>query len=271
MNFDEIELSTQDGSPVELYQFNYSGKSWYLTNGLSAITYENRTYLPTTISRGEMNNNGDTGKSTCDIDVAYDSDVANLFIVQPPSEVVTLTIFALHLTQSEIRPMVIWKGRVVQVNWKNSICTLNTENVFSSLQRTGVTRKYSRQCTHTLYTPACGVNHLDHSIALIVTAISGNKVSFSGIPNHAHFAGGIMRYNNNQTNAIERRSISSTSENFITLTMNPLSLSIGQTVTLVKGCSHTMESCHHVFNNSANYGGQPYVPALNPFGNSPLW
>ena len=38
-------------------------------------------------------------------------------------------------------------------------------------------------------------------------------------------------------------------------------------VDLVKGCAHTEEACTKWHNNVANYGGQLWIPDLNPVGN----
>ena len=270
MSYAIHEVSTETGEPVELYTFLYTGKAWYLTNATQAVRYDNRDFVPTQVRRGELNIGSDSTKATCDIELPFDSEIASLFIVQPPSEVVSVTILCAHISDTILDPVVIWKGRVVQSNWKGVICTLNTENVFSSLERPGVTRKYSRQCTHTLYSKACGVDIKKHEFDVTVTGLEGSKISLNN-PKPGQMGGGILRYKNSITGAIERRPITVDAAGFILVNISAIGLNVGDTATLVMGCPHTMDACDTIFANAPNYGGQPYVPALNPFGNSSLW
>ena len=44
--------------------------------------------------------------------------------------------------------------------------------------------------------------------------------------------------------------------------------SVGPMATVYPGCSHNTTDCDTVFDNLDNYGGFPYLPSENPFGNS---
>jgi len=44
---------------------------------------------------------------------------------------------------------------------------------------------------------------------------------------------------------------------------NP-ALTVGETVQITAGCRRTSDDCHTKFNNSANFGGFPFVPNRNP-------
>jgi hypothetical protein len=46
-------------------------------------------------------------------------------------------------------------------------------------------------------------------------------------------------------------------------TWNP-ALTVGEGVTVTAGCRRTTDDCHIKFNNSANFGGFPFVPNRNP-------
>ena len=86
------------------------------------------------------------------------------------------------------------------------------------------------------------------------------------------FAGGYITYRNNETGALERRSIKENSGTTVTVTAFPLGITDGKTeVTMYAGCDHTHGTCKNKFNNIVNYGGQPYIPILNPFGGSSIY
>ena len=35
-------------------------------------------------------------------------------------------------------------------------------------------------------------------------------------------------------------------------------------IEIFPGCRHNLNDCEHVFNNQANFGGQPFIPSENP-------
>ena len=272
MSFAADEISTENGAPLYLYDFVYSGKAWYLTNNVRPLRHANNDYVPTMIKHNTPDNSGDFLKSSCTITVAYDSEIGMLFREQPPSEMVNVRVFVAHEDPSTdtVTPMVVWMGHVSNVAWKGVTCDLTTDSAFKALSRLGVVRKFSRPCTHTLYSKPCGVDIKTHEFQSVVTAINGTKVTLSN-PDADAMAGGIIRYKNARTEVIERRSILDADATSITLSVQPSALEVGATVTLVHGCPHTIDVCRARFNNTDNYGGQPYVPPKNPFGNNPIW
>ena len=62
-----------------------------------------------------------------------------------------------------------------------------------------------------------------------------------------------------------RRFVRSHSGDTVVL-MTPLpTVSVGDTVVGFRGCTHTIDVCHGVFNNSSHFGGWPQIPGANPF------
>ena len=275
-NYAETELSYEAGRPIEIYDIAYSGNSWHYTNDVEELMLNNALYVPIPIERGETEENGDAEKANMEIKISRDSTMADVFKVTPPSEPVTITIRQYHkgaqLINPDLQTAVVWKGRVINVAWEDDEMILTTESVFSSLLRIGVTRKYSRQCTHALYGTGCRLNRDNFKVVAVATTQQGTTITIPHGKAANWFAGGYITYRNNETGALERRSIKENSGTTVTVTAFPLGMIAGKTeVTMYAGCDHTHGTCKNKFNNIINYGGQPYIPILNPFGGSSIY
>lgn len=275
-NYAEIELSYEAGRPIEIYDIAYSGNRWHYTNDVEELHFDNALYVPIPIERGETEENGDAEKANMEIKISRNSTMADVFKVTPPSEPVTITIRQYHkgarLVNPDLQTAVVWKGRVINVSWEDDEMVLTTESVFSSLLRIGVTRKYSRQCTHALYGTGCKLNRDDFKVVAVATKQQGATITIPHGKPANWFAGGYITYRNRETSAIERRAIKENNETTVTVTAFPLGLTSGKTeVTIYAGCDHTHGTCKNKFKNIINYGGQPYIPILNPFGGSTIY
>lgn len=269
-NFIDYEKSAEDGMPVELYDISYSGKDWHFTTNIENVTYEGNVYHAVAIQRGETEDTGDATKSDMEIKIARTSEIGELFKVTPPSEPITITIRQYHAFLGYQLPnqqtITVWKGRVTNVSWQGEELVLTAESVFSSLLRVGVTRKFSRQCTHTLYGAGCRVNRQNYKLETKARNIVGTVLSLETGQTDNWFAGGYIQYNNDDSNAVEFRQIIASTANTITLNAIPLGLVANKTdIKLFAGCDHTHETCINKFNNIENYGGQPFIPIQNPF------
>lgn len=274
--YTDYEKSAEDGLPVELYDIAYSGKTWHYTTNVENVTYEGNEYTAVAIKRGETEDDSDATKSDMGIHIGRDSDIGTLFKVTPPSEPITITIRQYHAFLGYQLPnqqtITVWKGRVTNVSWQGDEMILTAESVFSSLLRVGVTRKYSHQCTHALYGAACKVDRQNYALETTASAIVGTVLSVAHGQANNWYAGGYVKYRNEDTGAIEYRQITASTNSTITLNAIPLGLAAGRTlITLYAGCDKTHATCTAKFNNVENYGGQPFIPIQNPFGGSTIY
>lgn len=272
MSYADYEKSYENSMPIELYEISYSGRTWYFTNSIDEVIVKGNKYQPLPIERGEREENSDAEKASLEIKISRNSPITDIFKITPPSEPVTLNIFQYHATMPQIETVVIWKGRIINVAWEGEEMTLTSESVFSSLLRVGVTRKFSRSCTHALYGEDCGVNRADFratgkvmkQVGVVLQVATGKPLNW--------FAGGFIVYTNRQSGAVERRAVTASTENTITLASYPLGVEEGRTdITAYAGCNHTHSHCKDKFKNILNYGGQPYIPTKNPFGGSTIF
>lgn len=271
-----FEFSEELSEPVEIYDIGYSGGIWRYTTNTEDVVVDGQTYVATAIKRGETEDSGDATKSNMDVTIGRNTTLGNLFKVTAPSEPITITIRQYHASWGYQEPdkqtIAIWKGRVTNVNWQNDELVLTSESVFSSMLRLGVTRKFSRQCSHNLYGTACNVQRSAFSVTATPIGIVGTVLSIQHGKQAHWFAGGYIRYKNNDTGVIEHRQIIASTDRTVTLGAIPLGIVVGKTeVTMYAGCDKTHQTCINKFDNIKNYGGQPFIPIKNPFNGSSIY
>lgn len=275
MSYAIEESSAENGSPVELYDFVYSGQSIYLTSGDAPITHLGNTYTPAAFERAKIEGSSNVDKASLEVKVSKDSTVAAIFKDGPPSEVVYMTIWGVHLTDTDAQFVTIWRGRLIDCNWEPDSATLTAENVFSSLLRSGIGPRFSVQCKVALYSKRCGIAKEDRKIVTTVSAIAGVNLTLAlgGAHPDDWFGGGLISWVNSVYGNTEWRAIRSSegATGVITLPNNPPGLSVSQAVSVYPGCDHSLSTCDTKFGNAENYRGEPYIPLLNPFGANALF
>lgn len=278
VDYAEIENSEYLGRPVELLKISTIEQTWRYTSSEIPLTYNGEIYTPTTISHGDISPLTDTSKSGVPIKLARNAPVGDLFKASAPSEVVTVTLYGSHYDENTADMpgyVVLWKGRLINVEWDDTYMTLTTEGVFSSLQRVGIRRRCSALCPYTLYGSECTVNKQSRAHSFVVSSISGLSVVVTPMNRSTnYFTGGMIEYIN-QSGNIERRMIKSSvtvgSIGTLSLATTPFGLTVGENVTLYPGCDHSLATCNNKFSNGLNFGGQPFVPTLNPFNGSSIY
>lgn len=262
MTYDARELSMQSGEPIEMYHFTVGLVDYRFTSAKSAIVYNGDTYQPALIKRGNVEFTTERGRNSLKIQTSRDFAIADLFRIAAPSDVILLVVHLVHYGDTD--GAVIWSGRVLNCEWSGSVASLNCEPISTSLQRIGLRRLYQRQCPHVLYGSACRVNKDDHDLVITVTAINGLTLNTNNTGILSEYAGGFAVF------GTEKRFITENPFNQIKLSAPFYGLTVGNTITIFKGCDHTLDTCHVRFSNSENYGGMPYIPNKNPFGGSLL-
>lgn len=271
MTFSAIETSVDSGRPVELVLLNYSQQSWFYTTSDVPIVFGANVYEPLPLTRGEIPSSGDATKVNLKITVPYNSPIGELFRARPPSEVVTVSVFAEHYLDNDFQT--IWKGRITSVDWKFPWLELNSENVFSSLRRVGLRRRYGVQCGHVLYGGSCKVDRALFKVSGSVTAISGADVTISTISGTPadYFAGGYAEWVSAISGVTERMMIVGSALGKITLTGFPFGLGTSAAIDVYPGCDHSLSACDVKYGNSLNFGGTPFIPQKNPFAGTAIY
>lgn len=266
-NYLNIEQSIEDGNPIELYLFNRSDvEYWSYTSSNISITYSGRTYAPVLIKRGNIRLDINILKTQLEIEVAKDNVFARNFITRPLEGIIKLDIYRQHSNSY----VTYWRGFVRKFSFMpNSIkiiCSLKN----ASLNRTGLMRKYQRNCGVPLFSSGaggCKISKLDSNFYIdgTINIINGTIIDateFTTKPD-GWFNGGIFKSDNGKC---LQKIISHTSGQIEIANSVPSSfLTAGDTFRAWAGCDHLRTTCRNKFDNEINFAGQPYLPNKNPF------
>lgn len=278
MTYSDFETSVDGARPVELYRIDYSGNHWYYTSADTPITFQGVTYMPVACSSDTVDLSSDPTKAAISATFPRDIPFADLFRVQPPSEVVVLTVFALNYNDpsGDTNFVTKWIGRIINVSWEGQYTKLTTESALGSMQRVGLRRRYSASCPYALYSAACGVQRSLYRQDSTISSLNGLQIivpAAAGTPD-GRYGGGYITWINNVNGNTEKRMIRDSvgSSGTLMLASLPVGLALGQAVSIYRGCKHIIGAggCTD-FNNTDNYGGMPYIPRKNPFGNVSLF
>lgn len=261
-NYTNLESSSQDGEPVELYLFNKSNTEyWSYTSTDQIVSYLGRDYSPIAIKRGNISLNTNTLKTKLDITVPLTNPFGRLWIAQPIEGIISITIYRYHKNSYEI----YWTGFVRVIKIKPDtiqiICSLKT----TSLKRFGLMRKYQRNCGLPLYSTRCTISEDDANFYVdgTVNSVNGTTVDATILSTKTDgwFLGGKFKTNDDEV--LQKIVYHSGTE--IKIARSVASLKAGDTFRAWAGCDHLKATCKDKFSNKLNYGGFPYLPNKNPF------
>lgn len=282
MSTESIEISDALGEPIELYRFNYGpgfGTVLCYTDADFEVAFDGQVYAPAEgIDRDAINASETLDKAELDVTIAEDADIARLFIAQPPSSVVGLTIFRCHwdaAVDAITTPMAVWVGRVLSCKRDGFTASLRGEPATTSLRRVGLRRHYQYMCPHVLYGTACGADRVAHSSAVTIQTSDPRSATVGALVSDQHIGGMLSWQPVGQP--VERRTILSIARDatlgvsVLTLAGAPRYLEDGMAGELAEGCQHTIADCRDVFANAPNFGGMPYIPVQNPHGSTKIY
>ena len=272
MTFATYETSLDQGEPILLFDFSVGTLHFRYTTADRDILFGTDTYISVPISRAAIKQGSEIKQQTLKVTGPRDLSVAALFATEPPSAAIALTITAFHYTDSAHQGVVDWIGRVLAAKWTGSNVELMCEPVYTSVQTMGLRRRFQISCPHVLYGVQCTVAPAAHAVPGTLTAISGFAISaaaWASPPAGLSFAGGFVTWDSGN-GYLERRTINSVSGGTLTLDNIGPGLAVGVVVTAYPGCNRTMTNCTS-FSNLLNYGGQPYIPTVNPMNGNPVY
>lgn len=274
MSFDALESSTESGEPVELYEFGYQGGVFRYTSASQSFNYGARVYTATPgLSRAAVTESGELAKASLSITAPEDFEVARLFEVVPPSDVVDLVITRVHRSEPDAG-VTLWLGRVLNVSWSTGYSTLTCESIYTRLRTPGLRRVYSRNCPHTLYGAECRANQIGFSETIVLNTVPDSQfelesTQFGTYPS-GYFSGGKLFWEAGG-GVIEWRGIRKHEGNVVTITHPIPGILPTSTVVAYPGCDKTLETCQSRFSNQLNFGGFPFIPQKNPFGQNSVF
>lgn len=272
MSYDQYEESTEDGQPIEFYEFIIADTTFRFTNGpRQVMTNDGRVWKAAPISTDGIKVTGESTSDALQMMVPSGIAPAQIYINSPPSSAMLVRVFKKQLEDNEI--VVKYQGTVSQVDFSDpGVAKLTCETLSASMQRTGLRLQWARTCQYALYDPVtCKVNKADWGVAIRVLQVDGFDVrtdSLGAYPD-GRFSGGFIEWDGGARGP-EYRTIESHS-GFDLVMFGPANdLFVGMVGTAYPGCRRTIEACES-FNNRDNSSAIPNMPGVSPFDGTPIF
>lgn len=275
MTFPIRESSRTLGEPVNLYFIVYGDTpaSYYAYTDSEQEVHLNFDaalgeviFKPIPITHGNITASGSLDKSAVEMRTPQSAELAQLFTLHPPSQIIRLTIFQAHDGDGDYR--VEWVGRILGSSREVNEAVYTCEPVSTSMKRPGLRRNYQYQCPHVLYGPQCKADRGRATILRSVTGVAGALVSLppGWDANPDRFNGGLAEWltadGRTELRTIQKRADANT----LILSGIAAGLVPGAQIKLSWGCKHDTPDCRDLHANVLNFGGQPWIPLKNPLG-----
>jgi hypothetical protein len=265
--YDEYEQSVEDSSPIELYKFVGSFKTYYYTSADSTQTFAGQEYFPISVTRSRVRSGTqDDDNLSLDLSLPFDTDVVQDYAFAEVPPTLSLTIYRVQdedITGTAWR--VFWIGTVHGFSVNDRLATVQVPSLFQeALSGELPSIFYQVPCNHTLYDSHCQVVRALNTFDAVVQAVNGTEISLVGAPttNGDLVAGEMVNGRNG-----ERRKIFANVGTLITIGYPFVDIVAGDDVEVVRGCNHKGRDgdCKNKFDNYDNFGGFEDIPPDNPF------
>ena len=266
-------MSLTATQPIETYEFVGSFETYRYTTADRDVTVDGQLHTKAAIARGAVRA-GDHTQDQLDVEltlpVTLDVVQDYAFLNSPAKLNLILRAFDRTVQNpagsdiyASANGIILWSGEVSAFSVTGREAKVRVPSNFTrALAVTAPAVFYQNPCNHVLYGPQCKVNPAGFTQTTTVGAVSSNQITVGddGFDDNFLNAGSIR---NDRTN--ERRLIVSNISNVITVNVPFVDLLVGDTVVMRAGCDHSFTICRTKFNNTLNYGGQPFIPGDNPF------
>lgn len=123
MSFSDRERSVADGQAISLYDFRLGPIRWTYTTANRDIEFNNMTFRARPVSDDGRRMTGQASADIMTVTGPSDLEVAQLYRGARPSKAPTLTVWDIHW--NEPQGLVVWMGRIDEVNWPTAGCRSN--------------------------------------------------------------------------------------------------------------------------------------------------
>lgn len=268
MSFQDNETSSSNGNPIELYEFVGTYNSYYYTSYGQNIISGGNLYISVPIERNKFKvGTQEQTDNSLQVTLPFNNEMIKVYAFQNAPPELVLILRRAHEQDYE-DTAIFWNGRVTSFSVAGNIASLKVPSLFSYIiQGNTPSPRYQAPCNHILYDSLCGVDSTLHQHVATITENNGTSIRVSSLP----WVDGDASAGSMIAASGEQRMIMSNSSDILTISYAFSSLSIGDTVTIRKGCDHSFNGdCKNKFSNGSRFGGFPIVPTENPFTKSLL-
>lgn len=257
---------------VEFYDFSQGAQHWRYTTVDRPLTYQQQSYDYAAIKRGNLSESQDLTRNTLDLTVPDSLSVLDPFKPGPFLDTINVMLYEMSRADGSVTPR--WLGEIGSVSFvENSQATIHCMPPMAATRATGLKRCWQKTCPLVIYSSGlgqCNANQQAMRVDATITSVAGSVVkaaAFATKPDN-YFALGWIEWPDGLQ--MQRRFIIQHTGDTLYL-LTPASMSVGTVVATYPGCDQSLDTCYTKFNNWINYGGQPWIPQKNPFGNDSIF
>lgn len=269
MTYASLDISTQNASPIHLFEFVRGSNTYRFTDLATDIVALSQTWSSAGLISGSIIQSRDLNKDILDIRFPRSNAFAYQYLNDIQDEITSLTIYRGYENDPDSEFITYWKGRIQSAQVSGNLITLECEPIQSSLRRPGLRARYSRLCRHAHYGRGCGLDPDDSAWLTEDVIASVNdltlEIAAASMQSDGWYSGGMLRAPDGSLRFIREHQ-----GYYITISKAHDELIVGASVKLYPGCDLLPETCRDKFNNLDNHGGFPYMPSRNPFDGSSI-
>ena len=273
MAFVDYEGSIEGGEPLELCRVRIGTRAYNYAFPISepTITVGDTTYDKIEMTRTEVL----SGETVNGIELQFpqDCELGELFVNAIPGQKAFIEVRKIHRPDiGTDAHVVVWEGYVSSVVY-NGVSTfrMNCKPLTGTITGSGPRRQFANLCSHTLGDAYCTIDLGPGSVYKTdgdVSEVDGDWITIDGISvisvDPEFFKGGYVKFES--PGGDDYRTVLEQDGDRLRLMLPFFDNVMGETLTAVAGCPHTLDACQAKFgNNEANFGGFPYVPLRNAF------
>jgi uncharacterized phage protein (TIGR02218 family) len=235
---------------------------WRFNSGNEVVNFDSYDWEPALIKRESISQSKDKTRNEIMVSVHRSNLFARQFIAATPEQYLEFKLYRGHASFYET----YWVGSVVSFRFTEHEVEMTIAPPYRAASTTGLRRKYQKMCSYNLYDNGCFVNKLSYEKVGTIATINGKTITSQvfGTVDNGWFVGGQL------VSGITQRLIIGHTGTSITLVNAVPNLRVGDAFAAYAGCSHSYATCGSKFNNKINFGGQPWIPSVNPFAGGKL-
>jgi hypothetical protein len=269
MSYVTDEASVESGAPIELFEFIGSDPSvntFRYTTADADVTFDpgdgggSRTFYAIPMKRSGVVLKADGSDPSIVVTLPTDSALARRYVFQIAPPDLYLTVFRCHINVGTEEVITAWEGDVISWSVQGNLVEFTVPNDLAVRVEESIPKvKYQRYCNNSLYDAVCGVpksgdNVLQTSVASFPDEKKVAVNNVGGKPN-GYWDGGEIRHD---ATGESRMILTHFAKHLTILYPFSANVDINETVTLARGCNHSLQDCR-TFNlpagNTDNFTG----------------
>lgn len=159
----------------------------------------------------------------------------------------------------------VFYGRVAEIDYGRSAVTLNINDPRELLNVDMPRNVYGSGCGYALFESACTLNKASFGVPLTVTGVPAiNTIQTNSTRADGYFSLGSVLFTSGANSGLQmmvRASFLASGEMDFMAPL-PFVINVGDTMTAYPGCDKQYATCAQTFNNLPNFGGFPFIPAV---------